>query len=151
MTYADEGNVNTILGNLAGRLPESLSPVSEFLDLAHSEVVDVLAAVYPNGTPEFAGPGLLAVTWAEAKLAAAEVLSAVRVNLPQQIGDTPSRLRREALESLRDGVVGYPAGSSTDGPGGATVAPGPRVSSFTPASAFPDPYDALRGLGISGL
>lgn len=149
MTYATDGNVNTILGSLAGRLPATLAPVSEFLALAHTTVLDVLTDVYPAGVPEFASEGLLAVTWAEAKLAAAEILGAVRVNLPD-LGDAPDRLRREAMATLSGGVVGYPAGSGSD-PDNPTVTAGPRVSSFTQASAFPDPYEALRGRGISGL
>lgn len=148
--YAVDANVNTILGNLAGRLPAGLSPISEFLGLAHATVIDELSEVYPNGIPAFAGEGLLAVKWAEAKLAAAEVLSAVRVNLPAQLVDAPSRLKAEALATLRDGIVGYPAGSGGD-PAHPTAAPAPRVSSFTQASAFVDPYDSLRDLGLSGL
>lgn len=152
MTYATDGNVNTILGNLAGRLPATLAPLATFRDLAHATLTDALTEVYPNGIPEFAGVGLEALTWAEAKLAAAEILGAVRVNLPD-LGDAPERLRREAMATVAGGVVGYPPGSSSDpaNPGGVVTTPGPRVSSFTPASAFPDPYDELRGLGISGL
>lgn len=156
--YAAAGDVETTLGNLAGRLPADLSPIETWLSLAHAEVVDVLSQVYPNGIPPFAAgsDGREAVRWAEAKIAAAEILEAVRINLTD-LGDVPTRLRDSALRTLADGVVGYPPGSTTtpdpddpDGPGIVT-SPRPRVSSYTPASAFPDPYESLRGYGIPNL
>ena len=66
------------------------------------------AKVYPDGLPRFAGDGLTVVRYAEAKLAAAEVLDAIRVNLPD-LGDAPDQLRASALGSLRDGVDRLPA------------------------------------------
>lgn len=155
--YASTGDVETALGNLKGRLPASLSPIPTWLSLAHAEVIDLLSAVYPNGIPEFAdgSDGVEAVRWAEAKIAASEILEAVRINL-SDLGDAPQRLRDSAVRTLVDGVVGYPPGSTTiddpDNPGTSVpVSARPRVSSYTPASAFPDPYDALRGLGIPNL
>ena len=154
--YASTGDVETVLGNLKGRLPANLSPLADFLAMAHAETMDVLTRVYPAEVPAFAGDGLTAVRWAEAKIAAAEVLEAVRVNLPD-LGDQPDRLRASAMRTLVDGVIGYPAGGivvDTDGAGGSVtgiVGPQPRVSSFTPASAWPDPYAPLRDLGIENL
>lgn len=142
--YASEANVVTILGKLGPRLPAEIV-VADHLAMAHATLTDRLARVYPRGLPEFADLGLDAVKWAEAKLAASTVLEAVRVSFPE-MGNLPRQLRDDAFAAVDDGVVGYPPGS-IDTPGSAdtgTYAPGPRVSSATPVSAFVDPYDALR-------
>lgn len=147
MTYSTDADVRNSLGNLRDRLPAWVT-IEEFRDLANALVVDELARTYPDGIPAFAGPGLAIVRFAEAKLAAAQILEALRVSLPD-LGEAPDRLREDAYRSLSDGVVGYPAGS-TDVPSTDPLAPvrsstpGPRVSSFTPLSAFPDPYDEAR-------
>lgn len=144
--------VKDVLGPNGNRLPAWIN-VEAFRRMAGAEVVDQLANVYPNGLPTFAGAGLDAVTYAEAKLAAASILEAIRVNLPD-LGDAPDRLRTSATLTLSGGVVGYPPGSETVDTGGGvpqSAAKGPRVSSFTPASAFPDPYAALRDAGVRYL
>lgn len=147
--YAADADVTNVLGTLGGRLP-SWVVVGSYLSIAHAQVVDRLANVYPSGSPAFVGDGLTVVKYAEARIAAAEILEAIRVNLPD-LGDAPDRLRAAAWASLDDGVVGYPPGSTDvpDGDGGVvTASSGPRVSSFTPLSAFPDPYEAARDAGV---
>lgn len=147
MTYATGADAVTLLGNIGQRLPTSIDP-DQHVSVAHAEVVDRLGRVYPDGPPVFEGDGLLVVRWAEAKVAAASILDAVRVQFPDMVGELPGELRAAAWASLDDGVVGYPPGSADvpDGvPGGEVYTPaGPMVSSFTPASNFVDPYDALR-------
>lgn len=147
MTYSLDGDVTNALGTIGNRLPSWVT-VETFRNMANAEILDRLARVYPDGIPTFEGPALEVVKYAEAKLAAAEILEAIRVNLPD-LGDAPDRLRTSAYDAIGDGVVGYPPGSadtgSTSTPG-QTSTPGPRVSSFTPLSAFPDPY----GLGRTG-
>lgn len=150
--YAADDDVRTALGKYGQRLPTDLD-LAGVGAMAHAELLDALAAVYPNGLPTFADDALEVVRWAEAKLAAAEVLSLLRVNYAD-LGDAPELMRSDALGRVRDGVIGYPPGStSSDGGTGAPVAvsPGPRLTSFTPASAFPDPYDELRDAGIRYL
>lgn len=146
MTYATDPDVVSMLGTIGNRLPSWVT-VATFRDLANAELVDRLAAVYPHGIPTFTGTGLEAVRWAEAKLAAAEILDAVRVNLPD-LGDAPDRLRASVDRTLDGGIVGYPPGSTDveGGTPGEIASPTPRVSSYTPLSAFPDPYDAARGV-----
>jgi hypothetical protein len=151
--YASDQDVADVLGTIASRLPTWVS-VPRFRASAHALVVDRLAKVYPDAIPAFDGNGLGVVTLAEAKVAAAEILDAIRVNLPD-LGEAPAELRKSAWESLDDGVVGYPIGSGGDsgsgGTGPTTTVAGPRVSSYTPASAFPDPYEAHRDTGIDFL
>lgn len=146
MTYADDQDVKNALGALRDRLP-SWVIVTDFRNMAHAEIVDRLGGAYPDGIPTFAGPGLDVVRYAEAKLAAAEILEAIRVNLPD-LGDAPDRLRTSAFSAVDRGVTGYPAGSTDTDPGGTgtptTSSSSPRVSSFTPLSAFPDPYEVGR-------
>lgn len=142
--YATDEDVRNALGSLRDRLPAWVD-VAAFLQIAHAEMVDRLSRTYPDGIPAFLGAGLAIVRYAEAKLAAAEILEAIRVNLPD-LGEAPARLRESAESSISDGVAGYPPGTST--PGGDADPrpsnPGPRLSSFTPASTFPDPYAELR-------
>lgn len=145
MTYATEANVTPLLGQLAGRLPGWVN-VEEYLEIANAEVVEALGDVYPDNLPAFAGPGLAVVKLAEAKLATAAILSALRVNLPKEAQDVPEAMRAEALATLSNAVVGYPVGG-VDVPGSPTprkVGNSPRHSSFTPMSAFADPYAAAR-------
>lgn len=149
--FAADQDVRNVLGTVGNRLPAWIV-IARYLSIAHATVVDRLARAYPNGIPTFEGDAADVVSFAEAKLAAAEILEAIRVNLPD-LGDAPDRLRDSAFSSIDDGVVGYPIGSS-DVPGGdpaapaATSTPGPRVSSFTPLSAFPDPYEPARDPAI---
>lgn len=142
--YASPDDVRDVLGSLRDRLPAWVD-LDRFLGIAHAELIDRLSVTYPDGVPTFVGAGGEIVRYAEAKIAAAEVLEAIRVNLPD-LGDGPARLRESAETTIRDGVAGYPAGVSTPG-GDADPRPvntGPRASSFTPLSAFPDPYEAGR-------
>lgn len=148
MTYSADTDVVDQLGTLGTRLPGWVV-VSTFRNIAHATITDRLGREYPDGIPLFSGASADVVRYAEAKLAAAEILEAIRVNLPD-LGDAPDRLRASVEETLTGGIVGYPPGSAAvdvDGdpgtPGVAAVA-GPRVSSFTPLSAFPDPYAPAR-------
>ena len=143
--YASADDVRNVLGTIGNRLPAWVD-LDVFLSAGHAEVVDRLAGVYPDGIPAFAGDGLTVVRWAEAKLTAADVLDAIRVQV-DDLGDGPDRLRASAVAALSDGVVGYPPGSSGVDVDGTTVpvSTSPRWSSYTPLSAFPDPYDAVRG------
>src|SRR5437868_1624123 len=109
-TYATADDARNALGSLRDRLPAWVD-VETFVAQAHAEIVDRLSGPYPNGIPTFAGVGLHAVRYAEAKIAAAEILEAIRVNLPD-LGDAPERMRAAAYETLDDGVVGFPPGSS---------------------------------------
>lgn len=145
MTFSTDTDVRNQLGAVASRLPTWVD-LEANRAIANADVLDRLSRVYPNGIPAFTGPGADVVKFAEARLAAAETLEQIRVSLPD-LGDTPDRLRTAAYDSLADGVVGYPPGSETipDDPetgSTATTTPGPRVSSFTPLSVFPDPYAA---------
>lgn len=145
--YSTDDDVRNSLGNVRDRLPTWVS-IPTFRATAHATILDRLSRVYPDGIPTFGGAAGEVVRYAEAKLAAAEILEAIRVNLPD-LGDAPDRLREDAFRAVDDGVVGYPAGSTDTGSPsspGQTSTPGPRVSSFTPLSAFPDPY----GLGREG-
>lgn len=149
MTYASTGDVTGPLGSMATRLPAWVV-LETYLTIAHAQVVEVLGDTYPAELPDFAGPGLEVVKYAEAKLAAAEVLSAVRVNLPADAQEVPDKMRAEALETLSRPIVGYPTDTEVvdddgdpDTPG-VVVSSSPRISSFTPMSAFEDPYDAVR-------
>jgi hypothetical protein len=147
--YSGDEDVRNALGNVRDRLP-SWVVLEEFRELAHAMVLDRLAKVYPTQIPTFEGPGLVVVRFAEAKLAAAQILEAVRVNLPD-LGEAPEQLRADAFAALDDGVIGYPVGSDSavdddDDPSTPSipVSSTPRVSSYTPLSAFPDPYAEAR-------
>jgi hypothetical protein len=146
--YSTDDDVTNVLGNIGNRLPEWVT-VADWRTLAHAEAVDMLAKVYPRGIPAFAGDGLVVVRYAEAKLAAAAILEAIRVNLPD-LGDAPDQLREDAVRILSDGVIGYPADSELvdddDNPEtpSVPVQQAPVMSSFTPLSAFPDPYEVGR-------
>lgn len=145
MSYSTDDEVRNRLGPIGNRLPTWIS-LPAFRSTAYADVVDRLARVYPDGIPTFTGAGLTLVASAEAKLATAEILEALRVNLPD-LGDAPDRLKSSAYAALDDGVVGYPVGSVDAGSPstpGAVASPAPRVSSFTPLSAVEDPYAEAR-------
>lgn len=153
--YAGTTDVLNQLGSIRDTLP-SWVVLDEWIALAHATVVDVLAKTYGGTVPAFTGPGELVVRFAEAKIAAAEILHAIRVNLGPEMHEVPDELRAAAIASLVDGVPGYPLDDGTviDDDGDPTTEPvvtvaHPLVSSYTPASAFPDPYAELRG--IAGL
>lgn len=147
--YASDDDVRHLLGTLRTRLPDWVV-ISEYLEVAHGLAVGVLAKVYPGGVPDFTGDAATVVRWAEAKIAAGEILSAIRVNLDPEAREVPDQMRAEAYETLGGPIVGFPVGGEeVDDDGdpdtpGIIVNPSPRVSSFTPMSAFPDPYDAAR-------
>lgn len=143
--YTTVPDVVLVLGKIGPRLPAEID-VAAFVDMAHADVVDRLADVYTHGIPAFDGDGLQAVRWAEAKLAAAEILGIVR-NMVNDVGDAPALLRAEVERTLAGGIVGYPPGSYTNDPNvpGVPVTTRPQVSSATPTSMFPDPYEDRRG------
>lgn len=148
--YATEGDVVTILGPIGNRLP-SWVDVVEFLGMAHAQMIDELAKVYPEEIPTFASNGLAAVRWAEAKLAAAEILDAIRVNLGDDESTTAAELRASAVATVSDGVAGYRYGTVAIEGTEETATARPLVSSETSLSAFPDPYEAAREDGVRFL
>lgn len=143
--FSSDDDVRLLLGPIGNKLPAWVI-VADFRGMAHAEVVDKLGEVYPSGIPAFDGNAATVVRWAEAKIAAAEILDSIRVNLTEDQAAAADGLREAADRVLANGVVGYPVGATPDDgstPGRVTV-PGPRVSSFTPLSAFPDPYAEAR-------
>lgn len=150
-TYCTDDDVNQILGTLKNKLPAFVA-LDKARQMAHAELLDRLGAMYPK-MPEWAGPGLEAVKWAEAKLTGADILDSIRINI-DTVGDAPERLRAAVERTLVNGIVGYPIGSEVvdDGDGNPhTVIRSPLVSSFTPFSAFPDPYADVRDIGGESL
>lgn len=151
-TYSSDNDVKALLGTLAQRLPEFVD-IDIYRQMSRATITDKLALIYPDAIPVFSGVGLEAVKWIEARYAAADILDAIRVNV-DSVGDAPERLRALADRAMEGGIVGYPPGSTTVDDGDGTQIPvsrNPRVSSFTPVSAFPDPYDAARGQGLEYL
>lgn len=149
-TYASEPDVRAILGKLGSRLPADVDPATH-LDMAHASITDRLRDVYgtgPDDVPDFAGDGLEVVRWAEAKLAAASVMSTLLLSLPAADREAVTMLRAEAYGDLSRGIPGYPVGGvDPDGAGPASsYPPGPSVSSgVSGSSLFPDPYDPTIG------
>lgn len=149
MTYASAPDVVKLLGSIGTRLPDWLN-LEDYIDVAHGLTLDALSSSYPAKIPAFEGPGLEVVKWAEAKLAAAEALSAIRINLPESAREVPDEMRAEAYATLGRAVVGYPLDSEAVDVDGNPATPSvvvttaPRISSFTPMSAFGDPYEAAR-------
>jgi hypothetical protein len=149
--YATAEDVRTILGPIGNRLPAWVN-VTEFLGMAHAQLVDDLAKVYPDEIPTFAANGLSAVRWAEAKLAAAEILDAIRVTLGSDADDSAAdSLRASARATISDGIVGYAPGAYDVEGTIETATARPLVSSETSLSAFPDPYEAAREDGVRFL
>lgn len=151
VTYCTDEDVDQILGMLKNKLP-SFVDRDKARQMAHAELVDRLGMMYPK-LPLWAGAGLEAVRWAEAKLAGADILDSIRINL-DTVGDAPERLRAAVERTLANGIVGYPPGSETvdDGDGNPVpVVRSPLVSSYTPVSAFPDPYADVRDMGLEYL
>lgn len=146
--YSSDPDVRLLLGKIGGRLPAEVD-VATFRSIAHADVLDRLGDAYGGTVPTLnAGSDALeAARWAEAKVAAAEILETLRASLPD-LGEAPEQLRTSAYATLSRGLPGLlPGGGTTTGPDGSPVAtsPRPQVSSFTPVSLFEDPYDALRG------
>lgn len=150
-TYATEPDVRAVLGKLGARLPAEVDPATH-LDMAHASIADRLRDVYgtgPDDVPDFADEGLEVVRWAEAKLAAANVMSTLLLSLPSADREAVTMLRAEAYADLDRGIPGYPVGGvDPDGPGGpvGSYPPGPSVSSgVSGSSLFVDPYDLTVG------
>lgn len=147
-TYCTDEDVKNVLGQLRNKLP-SFVDLDLSRQMANAELRDRLAGYYPNALPAWAGAGFEIVRWCEAWLTAADVLDSIRINL-DTVGDAPERLREKVARALDGGIVGYPPGSTTvdDGDGNPqAVVRSPLVSSFTPVSAFPDPYADVRDIG----
>lgn len=149
MTFSTDEQVRNALGNLRDRLPAYVV-LEEYREIAEPLVLERLSTAYPTKVPTFEGPAAKIVALAESRIAAALILEGLRVNLPD-LGEAPDQLRADAYALLDGGVVGYPAGSDTtvddDGDPSTPSVPAstsPRVSSFTPLSAFPDPYEGAR-------
>jgi hypothetical protein len=150
-TYCTDEDVQQILGTLKNKLP-SFVDLDKSRQMAHAELVDRLSLMYPK-MPIWAGAGLEALRWAEAKLTGADILDSIRINI-DTVGDAPERLRAAVERTLEGGIVGYPPGSETvdDGDGNpVAVVRSPLVSSYTPVSAFPDPYADVRDMGLEYL
>lgn len=146
--YASDADVRLALGKLGNRLPAEVN-IAAFGSMAHADLLGKLADVYPAGLPDFtsSGDAVEAVRWAEARLAAAEILDVLRAAYPD-VGETPSKLRESVASTLDGGIVGFPPGSTAvdDGSGGSVVATSsaPLASSNAPSSLFIDPYEDLR-------
>lgn len=145
-TYSSDADILTALGKLGPRLPVEIS-VPSARSMAYAVVLDRLADVYGGTVPDLDREGREAareiVRWAEAKLAAAHILSILGTASglePEQV----SAWREEALETLRNSLPGVRIGD-TDAPG-TTPGTGPIPSVPLVAapgeatSLFPDPY-----------
>lgn len=148
--YATVPDVVLALGALGPRVEATPSvDLASHLSMAHAEVLDRLADAYGTRTlPVFTGDAMEAARWAEARIAAANVLDILRASLTD-VSDVPERLRRSAWATIDGGLPGFRPG---DPDPGSTPPPKfpedigvPRVSSCAPGSNFPDPYvDPLR-------
>lgn len=139
--YATDPDIVAVLGKIGPRLPAEIA-VATFGAIAHAETVDRLGEVYGDNVPAFTGNALEAVRWAEAKLAAAEILEALRASLPD-VGETPVRLRQSAERTLSSTIPGAPAGggTATDASGAAVAyGPTPLARNNAPGSLIVDPY-----------
>lgn len=143
--YAEAEDVTFLLGKLGARLPAGYD-LDRAVRLAHAKAVDVLRTAYGATVPTFEGDGAEVVRWAEAKLAAAEVLTSLRTALSDTQAVIPDTWRAEARAELIDGVPGYPLGGADpdgEGPAGPSVPRGPQSSTYAYGSIFPDPSTAL--------
>lgn len=146
VTYAGADDARAALGPVGNRLPTWVD-LDTRLRIAHAEVTDRLVDVYGHTLPTFTGDALEVLRWAEAKLAASDVLLLLRAMLTDSDSAVATELRASALATLAGGVPGFrppgptdSGGSPTPGPDG-TVSAGPRVSNAHTMSVFEDPYD----------
>lgn len=144
--YADDASVRQLLGPIGNKLPTWVD-VEQQLGIAHATAVEALGKAYAGRIPTFAGDALVVLRWAEAKLAAAQILDAIRVLFPDQ-STAADDLRAAAYRDLDGGLIGYPVGTGADleadDDSVRLAGAGPRVSSFTPLSVFDDPYGPAR-------
>lgn len=137
-TYASVEDVRVALGNLGNRLPATID-LDGHLGMAHAVVVDKLTDAYPGEIPTFTGPGLDVVRWAEARIAAADILDILRASTTT---DSPvaETLRQTAYDTLDRGVPGFRPGGPTTTPGTTPMPARPRVSHVATTTVFADPY-----------
>lgn len=141
-TYSGDDDVRHLLGRIGTRLPGYIT-ISSFRSAAYAQIGEALGAIYPT-VPQFTKPtAVAALKWAEAKLAAADILDVLAADLTDDVRELPERWRAQVAETLAGGVVGYPPGS-TD-PDGEEISPTypstPSVSHRVAGSLLPDPYD----------
>lgn len=141
-TYSSDDDVAHLLGRVGSRLPDYVR-IPTFRAAAYAQMGEALGAIYPT-VPEFTKPAAVAaLRWAEAKLAAADILDVLAADLSDDVRELPERWRAQVAETLAGGVVGYPPGSTA--PDGEEVSPTypatPSVSHRTPGMLTPNPYD----------
>ena len=138
--YAAPADALLTLGPVGTRTLPAGIDVDAHVAMAHAQVMERLAEVYPNGLPTFTGVGREVVRWAEARLAGASLLDALRAHLGGDTTATATDLRVSALATLEGTIPGYPAGSGPTEPG-ATPRPSlPRHTSTMVGSIVADPY-----------
>jgi hypothetical protein len=142
--WTSPADVVFVLGKLGPRVQANTDiDLDAFVSAAHAEALDRLADAYGTRTlPAFAGDALTVLRWAEAQLAAADVLDMLRATLGDDQAEVPERLRRSAWAKLDGGVPGFRPGdpAPADGVTYPTWTSSPAHSSSTPVSNFPDPY-----------
>lgn len=151
--WSSVDDVVFVLGRLGPRVRANVDiDLDAFLSVAHSEALDRLVTVYGSPSlPTFTGDALVALRWAEAKLAAADILDMLRTTLGDDQAEVPERLRRSAWATLDGGVPGFRPGDPVpgeDGPPLPTWTSQPRHTSATPVSNFANPYDELVIEGV---
>jgi hypothetical protein len=142
--WATDVEVKTTLGKIGSRVEAAGIDIDAHISRAHSQAVDRLVKVYATRTlPAFTGDALEAAKWAEAQLAAANILDILRASL-DSVSDLPERLRASAWETLDAGLPGFRPGDPTPGADDPPFPPETAGSSgrhsAAAASAFPDPY-----------
>jgi hypothetical protein len=139
--YADPDDVRLALGPLGGRLPVGFD-VDRHLRRAHAEVLDELGTVYRAGVPTFTGDGAEAARFAEANVAAANILDALRAHLGD-VSQLATDLRAAAARTVTGGVPGFPVDAGPTVPGTTSRPAVPQVSHVARVSVFGDPYAHL--------
>lgn len=142
-TYSTDDDVLHLLGRIGSRLPDYVV-VASFRSAAYAQIGESLGGVYTT-VPTFTKPtAVAALKWAEAKLAAADILDVLAADLNDDIRELPERWRAQVRETLAGGIVGYPPGGG-DSETGEPVTPSypatPSVSHRTPGMLFPNAYD----------
>lgn len=139
-TYATAADVRIVLGALGSR--PGLPDIDPRLSMAHAEVLDRLSDVYGPTLPVWRASAAEAVRWAEAKLAAADLLDVLRATRDDD-STVAEKLRASAYATISGGLPGQRPGdasTSPDTPPGATPPTLPLLSSTATLSNFPDPY-----------
>lgn len=141
--YASDEQVRVVLGGLADRLPATIS-LEQRRAMAHAEVLERLVGTYGTlPSAQWRPEALLAVQWAEAKIAAADILDIIRATRSDDSA-VADKLRASAYATLGRALPGQPI--ADDGSTTPPVAPLPYVPRSTGgASVFADPYADIVG------